>query len=143
MALTFALLGNQLFLPRDGLGIVRLYSLPLFVHREAGGALLYTGQQIALLIALFLASGRLLFLPLVGRPGAGLLIFRSGLGLTGTLILRRTVALGAGAARQGRPKPVRNFACFTSLRRSLAVVRDTSLVHPLIDLGRDRRDGRH
>src|SRR6267378_3412283 len=122
-----ALLGNEPLLPRDRVRVFRLW------------ALLQTGKQIALLIALFLAPG----LSVVGRFG----LRRAGAGfpISGRTFPLTWIRLGASlrsgnAARRGRCKPVRDFACLATLGRSLAVVRHAALVYPFVDLG-ERRCG--
>src|ERR1700704_4385726 len=92
-----ALLGNEPLLPRDR---VRVFKLR---------ALLQTGKQIALLIALLLAPG----LPVVGCFGLG--GAGAGFPISGRIFplawSRRGISLGsADAARRGRREPVRDFA---------------------------------
>src|SRR6266853_249127 len=121
-----ALLGNEPLLPRDRVRIFRL------------GALLQPGKQIALLIAVFLAPGlSVVGLFSLGRAGAAFLVSGRTFPLTR---IRLGASLGSGsAARRGRRKPVRDFACFATLGRSLAIVRHAALVYPFVDLGERRR----
>src|SRR5258708_6094929 len=113
-----ALLGDELFLPRDGVRIAR--------------ALFQSGKQIALLIALLLAPCRFLLLPVFGLLGPELAFTR-------TLIFGQS----GGAFRGGRSELVGYVACLAALGRSLAIMRDTSFIDPFVYLCESRSGCRH